>query len=103
MEEWGRSFEDCLKWEVGNGKTISFWEDRWVGNVTLKSKFLRLYSLIVDKDISLNLCEDWINSVWLENLIWRRGLFEWEKLQVCQLLEVVQGMSPILTFDDSWI
>jgi len=24
LEEWGRSFEDCFKWEVGSGKDISF-------------------------------------------------------------------------------
>jgi len=36
-------------------------------------------------------------------LIWRRDLFEWEKLQVCQLLEVVEGLSPISTFGDRWI
>jgi len=70
--------------------------------VTLKSKFFRLYSVNVDKNISLNLCGDWINSVWVWNLIWRRVIFEWEKLQVCQLLEVVQGSSSILTFDNRW-
>jgi len=24
LEEWGRSFEDCFKWEVGSGNDISF-------------------------------------------------------------------------------
>jgi len=24
-EEWGRKFEDCVNWEVGNGKDILFW------------------------------------------------------------------------------
>jgi len=28
-EEWGSSFEDGVKWKVGDGKDISFWEDRW--------------------------------------------------------------------------
>jgi len=41
LEEWGRNFEDCFMWEVGNGKAIKFWEDRWVGNVALKCKFPR--------------------------------------------------------------
>jgi len=101
FDEWGGSFEDCFKWEVGSGKNISLWEDMWVGNVTLKSKFPRLYSISVDKDIPLNLCGVWSNSVWSWNLIWRRDLFEWEMPQLCQFLEVVQGLSPILTFDDS--
>jgi len=102
LKEWGRSFEDCFKWKVSSGNDISFWEDKWVGNVTLKSKFLRLYSLSVDKDIPLNLCGDRSNNVWRWNLIWRSGLFEWEKLQVCQLLEVMQGSSSVSTFGDRW-
>jgi len=28
LEEWGSSFEDCFKWEVGNENDISFWEDK---------------------------------------------------------------------------
>jgi len=27
LKEWGRNFEDCFRWEVGNEKTIKFWED----------------------------------------------------------------------------
>ena len=71
-----------------------------MGNVALKSKFFRLFSFSVNIDVSLNLCEDWINSVWLWNLVWRRGLFDWEKLQVCQLLEAVQGSSLYSTIDN---
>jgi len=29
-EKWGRKFEDCVNWEVGNGKDILFWSDNWV-------------------------------------------------------------------------
>jgi len=32
-----------------------------------------------------------------------KGVFEWEKLQVCQFFEVVQGSSSVLSSDDSWI
>jgi len=56
MKEWGDSFEDCFKWELGNGKGIKFWEDRCVGNVALKGKFPRFFSLCGDKDIFLEGC-----------------------------------------------
>jgi len=27
MEEWGRNFEECVEWDVGNGKKVLFWDD----------------------------------------------------------------------------
>jgi len=29
-EEWGGKFEDCLIWEVGNGRDVQFWSNNWV-------------------------------------------------------------------------
>ena len=31
LEDWGRTFEDCFKWVVGNGKEVFLWKDNWVG------------------------------------------------------------------------
>jgi hypothetical protein len=31
------------KWQVGNGKSIKFWEDIWFGNSTLATQFWDLY------------------------------------------------------------
>jgi len=84
----GRSFKDHFVWEVGNGQSIKFWEDKWVDNEALKRKFPRLFRLVFLK----KLC--WIivgvNNGWKWNLVWRRSLFVWEKNQVDQLLEVLQ-------------
>ena len=80
LEKWGSNFGDCLKWEVGNGKSIKFWEDRWVGNDSLKNKFPSFFSLCVEKDVSLSWCGFWENSVWEWSLVWRRSLFDREKV-----------------------
>jgi len=45
IEGWKGNFEDNYSWEVGNGRKIRFWEDKWVGNVKLKEKFPRLFSI----------------------------------------------------------
>ena len=82
MNEWGENFEDRIKWEVGNGKGIMFWEDSWVGNLVLKNKFPRLFSLCGDKDLLLEHCGTWEEGVWSWKLGWKRNLFEWEKSQV---------------------
>nr|GFB81575.1 RNA-directed DNA polymerase, eukaryota, reverse transcriptase zinc-binding domain protein [Tanacetum cinerariifolium] len=35
--------------KLGNGETVSFWDDCWCGDQSLKSKFPRIYSLDNDK------------------------------------------------------
>jgi len=90
-------------WKVGNGKEIRFWEDKWVGNLELKNKFPRLFSLCGDKDKLLECCGVWEEGEWNWELGWRRNLFEWEKLQVGQLIEEIRGLSIVPDIDDSWV
>jgi len=79
MKEWGEKFDDRFRWKVGNRKEIRFWEDKWVGNLELKNKFPRLFSLCGDKDLLLECCGVWEEGDWSWKLGWRRNLFEWEK------------------------
>jgi len=74
MEEWGRTFENCCEWRVGNGNDVLFWKDVWVGNEDLKSKFSRLYSSCGNKEGNLESCGEWVNDSWEWKLVWRRGL-----------------------------
>jgi len=34
-----------MEWVVGEGKKVKFWEDNWIGEESLKSRFPRLYLL----------------------------------------------------------
>jgi hypothetical protein len=38
------------KWKPGNGKAVSFWKDAWIGDSTLKSRFIHLFLLPREKD-----------------------------------------------------
>ena len=42
----------------------------------------------------------WNNGVWVWNFSWRRNLFEWEKQSVCQIFQVIQGLSLDLDKED---
>jgi len=46
-------FEDNFKWEVGNGREIRLWKDKWAGNTTIKDNFPRLFSICSNKESSL--------------------------------------------------
>lgn len=50
LEGWKDKFEYNCIWEVVNGKDVRLWKDKWVGNMTLKEKFPRLFSICSDKE-----------------------------------------------------
>ena len=56
----GKWFEENIRRVVGNGRDTLFWYDRWLGDVSLRVKFSRLFDLAVEKESSV---ED----------LWRRG------------------------------
>ena len=56
----GNWFEENIRRVVGNGRDTLFWYDRWLGDVSLRVKFPRLFDLAVEKESSV---ED----------MWRRG------------------------------
>ena len=42
-----------VRWKVGDGRTIRFWEDTWVGTCCLATQFSDLYILAEQKNVSL--------------------------------------------------
>ena len=77
--------------------------DKWVGDLELKNKFPRLYSLCRDKDELLECFGVWEEGEWNWKFGWRRNLFDWEKSQVGQLFEEIRGLSIDPDIDDSWV
>ena len=75
---------------------IKFWEDWWVGERASKEKFPRLYgfSVLKDKIISeFGLRNDFGNpQIFIWQIPWRRGLFEWEKELQNQLEELINNV-----------
>ncbi|KAK1313475.1 hypothetical protein QJS10_CPA06g01301 [Acorus calamus] len=43
-------FMDAIWWKVGDGRSISFWHDVWLGECTLKEHFPGVYRLSRDRD-----------------------------------------------------
>jgi len=62
-----------------------------------------MFSLSHNKSILISSFEEWVNGSWEWKLVWRRGLFEWEKNQEFQPLQVLQGLNPVSEFNDRWI
>jgi hypothetical protein len=75
---------------MGNGEHTRFWEDRWVGDATLSELFPRLFSISMQKEVSVARMRNQ-NSVGSWDLIWRRRLFEWENNLLQDLLILINS------------
>ena len=84
-------FKEELRWKLGRGDKISFWEDVWVGNTSLKTCFQRLYTLAANQEQKVEEAGGWEGSEWQWRLQWRRERFEWEAEIERSLLERVSG------------
>ncbi|CAL0303331.1 unnamed protein product [Lupinus luteus] len=96
-------FSSHSRREVGEGGSIGFWSDLWVGEVCLRDKFQRLFQVALHKDASLKSMGVWRNDSWCWSLSWRRNLFEWEKEEERILLNVLQDVSPLYEGEDGWV
>jgi hypothetical protein len=86
--------------KIGNGESTKFWHVKWIGDVALKVKFPRLFSLSEQKDIMIS--EVLVVPYNSEFLVWRRGLFQWEVEQLLQLNTLLQA-AALASGRDKWM
>jgi hypothetical protein len=75
---------------MGNGEHTRFWEDRWVGVASLSELFPRLFSISMQKEVSVARMRNQ-NGLGSWDLIWRRRLFEWENNLLQDLLILINS------------
>jgi len=108
-ETQGNWFDCRTQWLLADGRSVKFWEDRWVDGQVLKEKFPRLFTisqckdstmreLVVPGQIRSGGCQSW-------NLGWRRERFEWEKHLEAQLMETISSVKWIMEGNDrlKWV
>ena len=42
-----------VRWKIGNGNSVRFWEDQWFGNSSLSVQFWELYVLAEQKNMTI--------------------------------------------------
>jgi hypothetical protein len=81
------SFANGIRFEVGLGSKVRFWQDIWCGDQPLKYTFPSLFSIARYK-------EAWVK----DNFIWRNGNVEWNVIFVRSVQDWELGM--VLSFFD---
>ncbi|XP_009771107.1 uncharacterized protein LOC107812284 [Nicotiana tabacum] len=79
-------FLQKITYRVGNGSHVKFWEDKWIGNTTLREPYPRLYQ-IASRENSL-VAHNREGNIW--NPLFRRNLQVWEINDLLLLLSSLE-------------
>lgn len=95
--------KSSIKRSVGNGLKAHFWHDKWAGEVALKAKFPRLFSISSGPDAFIHEFGRWEGSFWRWNFIWTRNLRPRDKEELADLFSLLNETHLSLDGDDSFI
>lgn len=57
------AFEENIRYRVSFVSSIQFWQDRWVGDASLASSFILLFTFTLDRSASIKDCYGHHNNV----------------------------------------
>jgi len=99
-EDW---FTDNVDRVVGNGANTLFWSDVWVGDVSFRVRFPRLFDLSMFKEASVvEMCQlGWGEGGQVRR--WRRSLFVWEEELVGELKLLLHSEALQVDKEDMWL
>lgn len=102
-ESNSNSWFDMLRgWKIGQGSKIRFWTHKWLGNDSLKNRYLRIFMNFVHKEGTLKKFGGWHESQWLWRIPWRRKWFQWELQIVNSFMEEPKYILLHTHRNDSW-
>ncbi|GKV44750.1 hypothetical protein SLEP1_g51909 [Rubroshorea leprosula] len=93
---------DGFKLKLGEGNSVKFWEDVWIGDESLANKFPRLFLNSLGRTKSISQMGFWSNGSWNWSLEWRRPNFSWEEHSMAKLWRMLQTIQPIKGQKDRW-
>ena len=98
----GIDFTDSCVGELGDGRDIRFWEDRWVDNTRLRDRFPRLFHLDRKKEGSVSDKGTWVDNRWVWVWDWNRNISGRVCREFDDLIEVLRNV--VVSFDgrDKW-
>ncbi|GKV40811.1 hypothetical protein SLEP1_g48412 [Rubroshorea leprosula] len=93
---------DGFKLKMGDGNTVRFWKDVWIGNQSLANQFPTLFRVSSGKEDRICKMGKWRDGKWEWSVQWRRSLFEWEKDNWSKLQALLDNTQPVQEQKDRW-
>ncbi len=90
-----------MVWKVGSGGKVKFWEDEWIANGQLKTRYERIYNNSELKDKPIDCFVRRNADGWEWKFRWRREWFEWEKTMVEDFMSILSHVSLQSDIEDS--
>ncbi|CAM8878686.1 unnamed protein product [Rhodiola kirilowii] len=87
--EVGLAFREGLNFKLGNGNTLRFWDDIWLGDRPLKVSYKKLWSLATNKKAKVKEMGIWAEGNWMWQVKFRRSLYQWEEVKKDELLRTL--------------
>lgn len=91
-----------LSKKIGNGGLTSLWNDTWIGIVSLKEKYSRLFLVSDGRNAKVDKVGRWEGDLWVWNFNWRRIFFEWEDSMVQDFVSFLSDAKLIRGQMDDW-
>lgn len=93
------TFMENAKLKVGDGRTILFWKDIWLGTTTLSSLFPTLYGILNNNEEKLSdvLARKDVSFQW--DFDFRRSLYDWESVSLTELRNLLDNSGVAASFD----
>ena len=104
-EEEGGWLIEGVKWNIGCGLSVKFWEGRWRedGWLSLMEKYQRLYCISQQQHHSIQLMGVQVGESWEWNFELQRMTLEGEMELVAIFMEDIKGLKIQLNQEDRWI
>jgi hypothetical protein len=88
--------------KVGNGRSVSFWNEYWRGNQKLKDTFRSLYSIVLNKNAKIADLVSGLLPEWEWGFEWRRELYSWEESELTNLKNTIISSLCLQDKEDYW-
>nr|KYP31251.1 hypothetical protein KK1_048595 [Cajanus cajan] len=82
-----------MTWKLLDVERIRFWEDKWLGNISLADKFPRLYVNSLQNHWTIKNMGTWSGALSIWGLKWRRRRIRRDDTQLQELESLLQEVS----------
>ena len=103
-EEEGGWFNEGVKWKIGCGLWVKFWEDRWrEDRMLLMGKYQRLYCISQQQHHTIQQMDIEVGESWEWNFEWWRMILEGEMELAASFMEDIEELRIQPNQQDKWI